>query len=365
MGNIVRVGRRVETVPSELRGQWIARAAEWGDDGYVAEIAFPLPDMEHALTVTAAIPPGLIGRMIEENYRYRAEVSGYGFDEPGTVYLPNGFLLSPTWEVGVELGPILTGVGGIIGGAVGGPAGAAVGGVLGGLAGSAINAATEEPARPGNLPAVGSVGNRSRILSFLSIAPGEDAASVRAKLLDGTHRGWDPGDLADAAAMLARVPATGPVDLATLTASSAPANPSPAGNQQDGLAGLAVAPQVVQQVAQQAAPGLSQMLGVMSSDPTQAGNAPAALIAGARALMGQQGAASDLSTVYGSNAPAVLDLTRRALRGLDATAAALTNDPVALAVVRETRQRQEQHIANAWNLFDSLSRFARSGGVGL
>lgn len=369
MGELIQVAKRVEAVPLELRGQWIARAAPWDRDGYVAEIAFPLPDGDHALTITAAVPPGLVRRILESAMAYQSEVSGYGFEEPGTIYLPNGLPLAPSWEVGLELAPILGAVGGVIGTAVGGPAGTAIGGALGSLAGSAISAATADPTRPATLPPVGSTANRSRILSFLGITPGEDAASVRAKLLDGTHRGWDSGDLADAAVMLARVPPSGPVDLAVLTAPSPPGAPTAAGNQQDGLAGLQIAPQVQQQVQQtaqqvtQAAPGLVSMLGAATSSPDGAGNAPAALIAGARALLGQQGAAADLSTMYGANAPAVLDLTRRALRGMDATAASLTNDPVALDIVRRTRQAQEHHIANVWNLVDSLTRFARTAGV--
>lgn len=374
-GDLVRVARRVEAVPYELRGQWIAKAAPWGADGYVAELSFPLPDDEHALTITAAVSPGLVRRVLESGLMYQSEVSGYGFEEPGTIYLPNGLPLSPSWEVGLELAPILGAVGGVIGTAVGGPAGTALGGALGSLAGSAIGAATADPTRPASLPPVGSQANRSRILSFLQITPGEDASSVRAKLIDGTHRGWDPGDLADAAVMLARVPPSGPVDLAVLTAPSPEGGTMPGGNQQDGLGGLQIAPQIaphlaqqvaqqVAPVAQQVAPGLTSMLGAATSSPGDAGNAPAALIAGARALLGQQGAAADLSSMYGANAPAVLDLTRRALRGMDATAASLTNDPVALDIVRRSRQAQESHIANVWNLVDSLTRFARTAGVG-
>ena len=360
-GTVIRdlsnVTRRMIATSPEYRGRWVARAAPWGDDGWVAAVELPLPDSVHAIQVMATIPPGTLQKVLDSSQVYQNQVNGWGFEDPYACDCGYGVVLAPgtMGEVGfVEtllaglapslLGNVLGGGGGnllqnVLGGGQGG--GNLLQNVLGALGGQGGQQGGQQGAGQwarGNLPGGGTRENKARILGILGISDGQDAATVRARLAEGAARPWHVDDLTDARTMLALVPASGPVTVETLLGGSAP---SMAG--QTGLAQL-----------------LGQVLGGANQQvsPQQL----AALLGGGSALLGaaQQAATQSGAELYGSLTPQVLDLLRRTLRGLDGTAAALGGSPEALALVQATRERTEQNIANAWRLFDALTSFVRS-----
>ena len=360
--DLSNVTRRMIATSPEYRGRWVARASPWGDDGWVAAVELPLPDSVHAIQVMATIPPGTLQKVLDSSQVYQNQVSGWGFEDPLACDCGYGVVLAPgtMGEVGfIEtllaglapslLGNVLGGGGGgnlvqnVLGVLGGQQPGNILQGVLGALGGQQGGQQSgQQPGNwdRGNTPPQGSRENKLRLLGILGIADGQDAATVRARLAEGTARPWHVGDTADARTMLALVPASGPVAVETL------------------LGGGGSAPSMAGQT------GLGQLLGQVLGGANQQVSPQqlAALLGGGSALLGaaQQAATQSGAELYGSLTPQVLDLLRRTLRGLDGTAAALGGSPEALALVQATRQRTEENIANAWRLFDALTSFVRS-----
>lgn len=341
------VMKRVIVSSPEYRGRWVARAAPWGDDGWVAAVELPLPDSYHSIQVMATIPPGTLQRVRDSSELYKSQVSGWGFEDPRALHCGYDVVLAPgsMGEVGF-IETLLAGLGsGLLSSALGGGGGGGTGNLLQNiLGGGAQQPNTSGTWSRGNLPARGTRENRRRLLDILGVSDGMDAAAARSRLTDGASRPtsqWHVDDIADARDMLALVPASGPVSLEVLMGgapSSAPMNPGA----QTGLAAL-----------------LGQVLSGANGQvsPQQL----AALLGGTSAVLGAaQPAAAGAADLYGSLTPQVLDLLRRTLRGMDATAAALGGSPEAVQLVQATRQRTEENIANAWRLFDALTSFIRT-----
>lgn len=357
------LGVPVERSDAIYDGAIYVRAAQDPDspDGYQVHLYLPIAATSGLhVRVSAELPAGW-------SQRIKAIVAAHndpqvsGLDEPPGWLLPSGHYFPTAWqypaarEVG-DLGGTLGGlIGGIGGGIAGGPGGAAAGAALGAGLGSLIQNAADgggSAPRPGNLPAGGSAANRLRILQFLGVTPGMDAATVAAKLREGSTRAWDPADIADATAMIPAASAmSGPIPSleAIVNATGAAAGggassalPSPASALPSEL------PSVVSQGAQTA---LASLLGGQAN-----GSTVAPLLVALQALQrGTALASSPLGgNALGSLTPEVLNLMGDSLTQVSSIARALTGDPTALAVVDQAVQRASQRQANAIQLVRAM-----------